>query len=72
MPDDAIVLPIHFYCSGCKEDVKLIVNMEDFLPYGVTFYGDTGTVTITATIAKLKSRQQKMCRKKKLQTEDSR
>ena len=37
--------------QGAKEDVSITVNIEDYLPQGVTIYGDTGTLTITATIA---------------------
>lgn len=51
---EEIVLPgTLLNVQGAKEDVTLIVNMEEYLPYGVTFYGDTGTITITATIAKI-------------------
>ncbi len=49
-----IVLPsILLNVQGAKEDVSITVNLEDYLPQGVTIYGDTGTVTITATIEKL-------------------
>lgn len=39
--------------QGAKADVSITVNLEDYLPQGVTIYGDTGTVTITATIGKI-------------------
>ena len=40
------------YIEGEKSDVTVNVNIEDYLPYDVLLYGDTGTVTIDATITK--------------------
>lgn len=49
-----IVLPTGILnVQGAKADVSITVNLEDYLPPGVTIYGDTGTVTITATVEKI-------------------
>ncbi|MDO4734340.1 MAG: CdaR family protein [Lachnospiraceae bacterium] len=41
--------------QAAKEDVSITVNIQDYLPQGVTIYGDTGTVTITATISPIEA-----------------
>ena len=38
--------------EGAKEDVKITVNLTDYLPYGVSIYGDTSSITITASITR--------------------
>ena len=40
--------------EGAKEDVKITVNLADYLPYGVSIYGDTSSITITASITRQK------------------
>ena len=40
------------YIEGQKSDVTASVNLEDYLPEGASLYGDTGMVTINATITK--------------------
>lgn len=48
-----IVLPSELLnIQGAKEDVSVTVDVSNYLPQGVTVYGDTGTVTVTAVIAK--------------------
>lgn len=49
-----IVLPSELLnIEGQTEDVAVSVNLENYLPAGVTLHGDTGAVTITATISKI-------------------
>lgn len=47
---DIVLPPGLLNVQSAKEDVSVTVNIEDYLPQGVTIYGDTGTLTITATI----------------------
>ena len=50
---DAIELPSELLSiEGQKADVTASVNLEDYLPEGASLYGDTGMVTINATITK--------------------
>ena len=43
--------------EGAKEDVKITVNLADYLPYGVSIYGDTSSITITASITREKDEE---------------
>jgi len=37
--------------EGAKSDVTINVDIENYLPQGVTLFGDTGSITITASIS---------------------
>ena len=39
--------------TGAEADVEITVDVMQYLPQGVTVYGDTGTLTIVATISKV-------------------
>ncbi len=39
--------------NGSRRDVSITIDLEAYLPEGVTLYGDTGTITIVATISRV-------------------